>query len=496
MTTAIRWLLGSILALPALSIGLNPGHVERFAATRATAALPGRSGTRADPGALEASRPEGRSAAPPLWPAGRVFVGSADGRVYALELASGRRLWSADLGGAVASTPAVSGNTVFVASRNRRLTALDCGKRRGPLALRVRARARPFPWGWDYWVSSPMVAGPRVFVGAGDGGLYALEASTGRRIWRLSTGGRIRSSPAIADGVVYVGSMDGKLYAVDAEVRARRATPSRRRGSRSTPPRRATTATRSPPRRRSLPTASTSARATGTSTASTEAAARGAGASGTGSNSCPALPRSAGSSAPPPLTSGLVLVGSSDGKFFNAVREETGEEVWRFRTPERVFSSGAVAGDTVFFGVRRRTPLRARCEDRRRTLAFFDRRRLDDRVLADRDGGWDRPLRQRRRKAVGAADRAAEERSAHAPRGLLDGAGSLEVVRRQTPRRATTSRARATRFWIRPASCAFCPTPGARGSRRSSWPRIGFRPRRPPAPRTGCFAGISPRAAG
>lgn len=47
---------------------------------------------------------------------------------------------------------------------------------------------------------------------------------------------------------------------------------------------------------------------------------------------------------------GFVLVGSSDGKFFNAVRAQSGEEVWKFTTTERVFSSGAVADGSVFFG--------------------------------------------------------------------------------------------------------------------------------------------------
>ena len=56
-----------------------------------------------------------------------------------------------------------------------------------------------------------------VFVGAGDGRVYALDAGTGRIKWFFQTGGIIESSPALANGVLYIGSIDHKLYALDAE---------------------------------------------------------------------------------------------------------------------------------------------------------------------------------------------------------------------------------------------------------------------------------------
>jgi hypothetical protein len=52
----------------------------------------------------------------------------------------------------------------------------------------------------------------------------------------------------------------------------------------------------------------------------------------------------------PALTDELVFTGTSDGHFFQAVDIESGEEKWRFSTSSRIFSSGALAGDTVYFG--------------------------------------------------------------------------------------------------------------------------------------------------
>jgi eukaryotic-like serine/threonine-protein kinase len=69
----------------------------------------------------------------------------------------------------------------------------------------------------DYIVSSPTVANGLVYVGSGDGKLYAFEALTGVRKWvSAPTGGGIDSSPAVVNGLVYVGSQDNQLYAFDA----------------------------------------------------------------------------------------------------------------------------------------------------------------------------------------------------------------------------------------------------------------------------------------
>ena len=58
-------------------------------------------------------------------------------------------------------------------------------------------------------ISSPAVANGVVYVGSADGTLYALNASTGARLWGYSARGQLISSPAVANGVVYIGTDDG-----------------------------------------------------------------------------------------------------------------------------------------------------------------------------------------------------------------------------------------------------------------------------------------------
>ena len=53
--------------------------------------------------------------------------------------------------------------------------------------------------------SSPAVANGIVYVGSNDGNLYALNASTGAKLWQNAAGTDYTTSPAVANGVVYIG---------------------------------------------------------------------------------------------------------------------------------------------------------------------------------------------------------------------------------------------------------------------------------------------------
>lgn len=64
--------------------------------------------------------------------------------------------------------------------------------------------------------SSPVVADGTVYIGSNDHRMYALDARTGRLIWRRDVDGEVDSRPAVADETVYIGSDDGKVYAVNA----------------------------------------------------------------------------------------------------------------------------------------------------------------------------------------------------------------------------------------------------------------------------------------
>ena len=142
---------------------------------------------------------------PAVGPDGTIYVGSHDGRLYALQPANGAIRWSYNAGTFISSSPAIGADgTLYFGSGSFRLHAV------GP-----DGRERwTFPVG-DWIESSPAVAvDGTVYVGCRDGSLYAVSRE-GRERWRFRTGGRIDGSPAIgADGTIYIGSTDQRMYAV------------------------------------------------------------------------------------------------------------------------------------------------------------------------------------------------------------------------------------------------------------------------------------------
>jgi outer membrane protein assembly factor BamB len=137
---------------------------------------------------------------------GKVFVGSEDGYLYALNATTREPINSAWIGAVSYSSPAVAGGRVFVGSINGSIYALD------EITLGII---------WNYPTngsveSSPTVAYNKVFVGSSDNQTYALNVTDGSKRWNYTTKGPVRSSPAVSGGVVFFGSDDGYVYAIDA----------------------------------------------------------------------------------------------------------------------------------------------------------------------------------------------------------------------------------------------------------------------------------------
>jgi len=162
---------------------------------------------------------------------GTVYFGSNDHSVYAVNAADGVKRWQFKTGSRVSSSPAVDSGLVYVGSYDGVLYALDAGtgKERWRFHFGGEHRfigrhlhgslpaAEAMPDPFDLFLSSPTVAKGVIYVGSGDGFVYALDAAAGTLRWKFKTGNVVHASPTVADGVVYVGSWDSFFYALDAE---------------------------------------------------------------------------------------------------------------------------------------------------------------------------------------------------------------------------------------------------------------------------------------
>ena len=143
--------------------------------------------------------------------AGKIFAGSYDGRLYALDAETGKLRWSVGGLGAVYATPSVAHGRVFVGSTNGSVYSLAASNGR----LRWSTRTRSF-------VYSPVaLSGATAFVGSYDHRFYALSQATGRIRWTFDAGAPISGAPTVLDGLVYF-STCGSCSTYEQNARARR----------------------------------------------------------------------------------------------------------------------------------------------------------------------------------------------------------------------------------------------------------------------------------
>ena len=116
-------------------------------------------------------------------------------------------LWARGLGEYIEYPPSYCDGVLYVNTFKGDTWAIDAES--GKVIWRKVSRS-PKP-------STPAIAGDNLIVSSKDGTVTALTRKSGKLVWQIRTNAKVESSPAIADGIAFFGATDGRLFAVDAD---------------------------------------------------------------------------------------------------------------------------------------------------------------------------------------------------------------------------------------------------------------------------------------
>ncbi|HEY9580559.1 MAG TPA: PQQ-binding-like beta-propeller repeat protein [Rhizorhapis sp.] len=129
-----------------------------------------------------------------------------------------QKVWSANIHGSsnsarLASAPVVSGGRVYVIDTEARVQAFDAATGKAVWSTELGSKRNS----GALFGGGVSVEGDRVFATSGLGDVAALNASSGSVIWKKRPGGPLRGSPTLSNGNVYVVSQDNQIFALNAE---------------------------------------------------------------------------------------------------------------------------------------------------------------------------------------------------------------------------------------------------------------------------------------
>jgi outer membrane protein assembly factor BamB len=149
--------------------------------------------------------------ASPVVDNGQVFAVGQGGRMVALDLISGQRIWELNLAGI--ATPWVIGDWIFAVTDDAKVMAIarQTGKIRWinqlPAFENPRAKRGPISY------VGPVLAGGRLILAGDNGVLVNIDPATGAFQSQTNVGAPVSLSPVVAGGTLYLLDDRGRLHA-------------------------------------------------------------------------------------------------------------------------------------------------------------------------------------------------------------------------------------------------------------------------------------------
>lgn len=147
--------------------------------------------------------------AQPIVAGGRLFIGTEMGNFHAYEAKTGRKLWSFRAGGPILHTAGVEDGKVFFGCLDGRVYAVSAGD--GRLAWRFESGLR------TGFSTAVLLAENKVFIANRGGVYYCLSQRDGSVVWERDIGVPVLMSSAYDKGKLFFGAMDMRVYALDSK---------------------------------------------------------------------------------------------------------------------------------------------------------------------------------------------------------------------------------------------------------------------------------------
>ena len=145
-----------------------------------------------------------------------LISGGGDGGVHAFKVNTGEKVWSYLFGsGSINCSPVVQDNFVYIgqgeenigANTQGRVICLDAGS--------VTNGQPKVVWqadGIKAKFASPVINDGILYMCGEVGSLHALEASSGKELWKFQYGRNTKGSPVLADGKIYIAEVNSKFH--------------------------------------------------------------------------------------------------------------------------------------------------------------------------------------------------------------------------------------------------------------------------------------------
>jgi outer membrane protein assembly factor BamB len=149
--------------------------------------------------------------ADPVIDNGQVFAVGQGGRMVALDLITGQRMWELNIAGI--DTPWVAGDWVFVVTDEAKLLCIYRQNGHIRWIAQLPQFEKPKSKSGVIEYSGPVLAGNRLFVTGSNGALIQIDPASGSFLTQSTLGAPVSLAPIVANSTLYIYDDQARLHA-------------------------------------------------------------------------------------------------------------------------------------------------------------------------------------------------------------------------------------------------------------------------------------------